>query len=323
MDISSFIDTAKNTASDFISQPNDYPVIPIIIASILVSYWLSRFLAKGIIFIAQRVALWTDTETRQDRVVILRQVETYLSVAVAIVRALVVAVVVYVTWRILTPAGSEGTGVFGAAAIGVSAFFVVFTGATLGMLLRDITAGATMIIEKWFTIGDYIKIEPFAEMSGVVERMTLRSTRLRDLNGEIIWVHNQQIQAVHVSPRGVHTIAVDVFVRDLKTAEAEVKKVAQAVPTGATLLTHPLKVAAPEEWGKGLWRITITGEVPPGRDWLIEKFFVNALKEIDEDKKKSEQLLVYEPIARFADPIADRKFKRSIHLQRDKLPEDQ
>lgn len=318
MDLQNFLNTVGQEVNEFITQPNSYRAVLILIISIVVSYWLSRFLAQGIIFIAQRVALQTDVETREDRVVILRQVETYLSVAVAVVRALVVAVVAYMTWRILTPQGSETLGGSGAAAIGASTFFIVFAGATIGLLLRDITAGSVMIIEKWFTIGDYVKIEPFIDMSGVVERMTLRSTRLRTLSGEVVWVHNQQIQAVHVSPRGVRTMAVDIFVRDVDTALPAIKNIASAIPTGATMLARPLKVSTAEQWGEGLWRIVVTGETAPGRDWLIEKFFVSALKELDEGRKKAEKLLVYEPIARFADPIADRKFKRAVRIQREK-----
>jgi small conductance mechanosensitive channel len=318
MDTTNLIETANREISEFIAQPNDYRAILILIFSIAVSYWLSRFLAQGIVYIAQRVALRSDTETREDRVVLLRQVETYLSIAVAAVRALVVAIVAYVTWRILTPQGSQNLGGSGAAAIGASAFFVVFATATLGILLRDLTAGATMIIEKWFTIGDFIKVEPFIDMSGVVERMTLRSTKLRSLSGEVVWIHNQQIQAVHVSPRGVRTMAVDIFVRDPEAAFPAIKRVANALPTGPLMLARPLKVNAAEQWADDLWRIVVTGETAPGRDWLIEQFFVNAVKTLDEGKKNADKLLAYEPIARFADPIADKRFKRAVRVGQDK-----
>lgn len=314
MDITQFFDEAGRSLQRFLSQPNSLRSVLIVIASIIVSYWLSRFLAQGIIFVAQRVALQTDTETREDRVVILRQVETYLSVAVAIVRALVVFFVAYITWGLLA-GGNDGFGGFGAAAIGASTVFVVFAGATLGILLRDITAGATMIIEKWFAVGDYVKIEPFGDISGVVERMTLRSTRIRTLSGEVVWIHNQQIQAVHVSPRGVRTIAVDIFTRNVKLALPAIHEAAQAIPTGPTMLARPLRVGDPEEWGKGLWRIVVTGETTPGREWLIEKFFVNTLQELDDEKKKSERLLAYEPIPHYADPIADRRFKRAVRYR--------
>ena len=262
--------TLTNELTKFLTQPNDYRAVLILIFSILFAYWLSRFLAKGIIYLAQKVSVRGDTETREDRFILYRQVETYLSVAVAAIRVIVVAVVAYVTWRILTPEGSTNLGGSGAAAIGASAIFIVFAGATIGLLLRDITAGATMIIEKWFTIGDFIKVEPFIDMQGVVERMTLRSTKLRSLSGEVIWIHNQQIQAVHVTPRGVRTMAVDIFVTSVEAGEQAIQRVASAMPTGATMLARPLRMTKPEQWGEGVWRITVIGETTPGREWLLE-----------------------------------------------------
>jgi len=318
MDLNNLINTVTTETIEFISQPNDYRAVLILIFSVAFAYWLSRFLAKGIIFLAQKVAVRSDGETREERVILYRQIETYLSVAIASVRAIVVAVVAYVTWRILSPVGSNNLGGSGAAAIGASAFFVVFAGATVGLLLRDITAGATMIIEKWFTIGDFIKIEPFMNMQGVVERMTLRSTKLRSLSGEVIWVHNQQIQAVHVTPRGIHTIAVDIFVNDDKIGEQAIRRVVKAMPTGATMLARPLRMTRPEQWGEGVWRITVVGEMTPGREWLMEQFFMGAIRKLDEDVKKDDKILAYEPIARFADPVADKRFRRAVRIKQEK-----
>ncbi len=309
---------AAQEVNEFLITPNAYRSVLLLLLSIAVSYWLSRFLAKGIIKIAQKVAVRGDSETREDRVVLYRQVETYLSVTVAIVRAVVVAVAAYFVWRIIAPQGSAEIGGLSAAAIGASAFFVVIAGQTVGILLRDITMGATMIIEKWYTIGDYVKIEPFMDVTGVVERMTLRSTKLRSLNGEIVWIHNQQIQAVHVTPRALRTEAVDIFVHDRVAAEKAIDKIISAMPTGPTMLARPLRVKYAERWGDDLWRITVVGQTAPGREWLIENYFVNALKAIDEGKEKSEKLLVYDPIARFADPVADNQFKRAIRVKKDK-----
>lgn len=318
MSPNSTIQTLTDEIGKFVTQPNEYRAVLILIFSIIFAYWLSRFLAKGIIFLAQKVSVRSDAETREDRFILYRQVETYLSVAVAAIRVIVVAVVAYVAWRILTPEGSANLGGSGAAAIGASAIFIVVAGATVGLLLRDITAGATMIIEKWFTIGDFIKVEPFLDMQGVVERMTLRSTKLRSLSGEVIWIHNQQIQAVHVTPRGVRTIAVDIFVTTVEAGEKAIQQVASAMPTGATMLARPLKMTKPEQWGEGVWRITVIGETTPGREWLMEQYFVNAIKKIDDDAKKADKLLALEPIARYADPVADKRFKRAVRVAQSK-----
>lgn len=302
---------------EFFAKPNAFASILILVVSILIAYWISHFIAKIIIKFAQVVAAHSDTESNEERQFRLRQVETYLSVTVAMVRAAVVIVFGYIVWTFLNPdSGSSNNSSI--AAIGAGTIFVVFAGQTLGILLRDITAGATMIIEKWFNVGDYIKVEPFMDVSGVVERFTLRSTRIRKLSGEIVWIHNQQMMAVHVTPRGVRTMAVDVFVHDRVAGERAIEKIINTVPTGATLLARPLRIKYAERWDDDLWRITVVGETPPGREWLIEKYFVNSLKEIDEDKAKKDRLFIHEPLARFADSVADQRFKRAVRVKKDK-----
>ena len=294
----------------FFATPNAYRSFLILAAAIIIAYVLSRFLAQGIVKVAQIVGTKSDSMTNYQKQIRYRQIETYLSVAIAAVRAFVVAIVAYITWRLLSPVATSG-----AAAIGASAFFIVFAGQTLGPVLRDVTTGATMIIEGWFHVGDYIKVEPFIDVSGVVERFTLRSTKLRRLSGEVVWIHNQHIQAAHVTPQGVRTYAIDLFTRDKDTALAAITEAIESVPTNSTMVNKPLKIRAPETWNDELWRIVVEGRTAPGREWIIENLFVNALQEVDRDKKKQDRLFVYEPIARFADPAAEREFKRAIRNQ--------
>ena len=279
----------------------------LLLLTIIIAFFISRFLAKGIVKIAQIIGTKSDSISNREKLIRYRQIETYLSIAIAMVRGLVVAVVAYVAWRIISPSSSSG-----AAAIGASAFFIVIAGQTLGTFLRDVMAGATMITEGWFHVGDYIKIEPFIDMAGVVERFTLRSTKLRSLSGEVIWVHNQKIDAVHVTKDTVRTYVVDVFTRQPELTQAAVQEVIDAVPSSSALVRNPIKLGAVEEWNDHLWHLTIQAKTAPGREWLVESFFVNALKEIDEGKKKADKLFVYEPTARFADPTAEKKFRRSI-----------
>jgi moderate conductance mechanosensitive channel len=306
------LDSISLEIQKFFTQPNSYRSVLILVASIVVVYWLSKFIAKGIVRIAQIVATRTDNESNEEQIIRYRQVETYLSITIALVRVGLVVVVGLIAWRIFSPGDNISI-----AAIGAGTVFVVIAGQTVGILLRDITAGATMIAEKWFNVGDFIKIEPFGDVSGVVERFTLRSTRLRSLSGEVVWIHNQQIMAVHVTPRGVRTIAVDVFTHDRTKAEKAIEKIIGTIPTGPTLLARPLRIKYAERWDDDLWRITVIGETPPGREWLIENYFINAIKDVDEDKKRSDRLFTQEPIARYADSVADRRFKRAVRLKKD------
>lgn len=291
--------------TQFFSQSGSYRSVLLLAIAVVVAYWVSQIVAMAFIKAAQLIAVRADNSPDETKLIRLRRVETYLSITVALMRALIVAVTAYVVWRLLSPGGNETI-----AAIGASALFVVLASGTIGSILKDVTAGATMIIERWFTIGDYIKIEPFAHVSGVVERATLRSTKLRALNGEEIWVHNQYIQAVRVTPRGVRTVAVDIFVKDKTKAHEEINKIISTLPIGPTLLAKKPKITITEKWATNLWRITVVGQTLPGREWLIENYFVDALEELDDT------LMAQKPIVRIADPVAEKRFKRAVRIKK-------
>ena len=71
---------------------------------------------------------------------------------------------------------------------------VVLIGFAGQRFLTDILTGVFMVFEGWYSVGDTIVLEPWG-VSGVVEEFSLRSTRLRALSGDVVSVHNSQIQA--------------------------------------------------------------------------------------------------------------------------------
>ena len=60
-------------------------------------------------------------------------------------------------------------------------------------LVKDFLSGTFMLIEDQFGVGDIIDA---GEASGVVEALTLRTTRLRDQEGTVWHIPNGQIQRV-------------------------------------------------------------------------------------------------------------------------------
>src|SRR5262245_15360217 len=62
-------------------------------------------------------------------------------------------------------------------------------------LVKDVISGFFILLEDQFGVGDVVKIGDF---SGVVERMTLRATVLRNLEGQVHVVPNGNIQNVTV-----------------------------------------------------------------------------------------------------------------------------
>jgi hypothetical protein len=313
-----FFERAGSELITFLTEANPYRSLLILVASLAISYWLSRFVARFIILIAQKVSVRSDNESDTVKALRLRQVETYLGVIVAVVRVVIVAIVAYVSWRILSPVESRAIGGSGAAAIGASAVFIVVAGQTLGPVLRDITAGATIIIERWFTVGDYIKVEPFWDVTGVVERLTLRSTKIRSLSGEIIWIHNQKIDAVHVTPNGVRTLAVDVLVSNKEDGEALIRRTISKLPTGHMTVAGKMKIVESVKYTDELWMLTVQGKTVPGREWLIENYFVTQLQKENGRLLKKDRPLEGDPIVRYADPETERRFRRAVRVQQQK-----
>jgi len=309
--IAEVITDINKTVNDTLGRVGTWRSILIFVLAFVLAYVLSSIVAKAFVGIVQLITVRVDASSSDERVIQLRRVETYLGVVTAILRVVVVVVIAYIALRLLSPQTSGFLTTLGAGTL-----VAIILTATVGPLLRDISAGAIMIVERWFSVGDFIRVVPFADVMGVVERVTLRSTKLRHLNGEIIWIHNQYIQGVHATPRGVRTLALDVFVRDLEAGLELIEDVSKTLPTSPTMLAHPLYVESKEKLARNLWRITIEGQTAPGREWLIEKFIAEALKDADEEQSRK-RIIVYGPLVRYADQTAERRFRRAVRVARD------
>lgn len=238
----------------------------------------------------------------------LRRVETLTILTIALIRMLLLILALYFWWIYAHPQ-SQPTALIGASALGV-----IIAGATIGPILRDLAYGGVMMAEHWYGVGDYVRVEPFADMEGVIERVTLRSTKLRGLNGESIWVSNQNIQGVRVLTKGVLTVAMEIFVSDLKRGLELIEQTNMRLPQGQLMVVRPLHIMAKVEVGRNLWHITAVGETAPGRKWLLEDYAKTILQEMDEGSRRP--VLQTDPIVRYADTDAEHRFARTIQNAR-------
>lgn len=275
---------------------------------LLIAFILGRLMAavlRRVVVLIGRQADRTDNVQTVNR---LRRFETLIVLSIAIIRTFLVLFALYMWWIYIRPMQQP------TALIGASALFAIILGGALSPALRDISSGGVMMAEQWYAVGDHVRIEPFGDMQGVVERVTLRSTRIRGLNGEVIWVNNQNIQAVRITPKGIRTMAIELFVRDLDKAQALIDSVNRRLPNGPLLVISPLNIMTSSQAGDELWHITAIAETAPGREWLIEKYAIEVMKEMDEARKV--RLLATEPVARYADGDAERRFARAIQNAR-------
>lgn len=268
----------------------------------ILNFGIGRLVPK----LAKPLVTRTDSAGPGGKLGALRRMETILSIASAGLKVVVVGVALYYAWRVTHPTSAP------VALIGASALAVVLANSILGSLLKDLTSGAVMLAEGWYNVGDHVVIEPFAS-AGVVDQLTLRSTKLRSISGEIIWIHNQFIQGVRITPQSVKTMTVDAFVSDPARGRALFEGAIQTLPMGPTMLAAPLVVEDAEQVGDALWRITAVGQTAPGREWLIEDYAVNTIRESDDLDNPA---LVHGPIVRYTDAAAERRFRRSVRVKK-------
>jgi moderate conductance mechanosensitive channel len=275
------------------------------VVALVVAYLINRCAKRLLPHIAELITNWIATNKKPgDKLLQVRRTETFLNLIASVSHILVVGLCLYIAWKLVNPTTAP------LAIIGAGTFFFVIGAATVGPLLRDVTSGVLMVTERWYDIGDHIVVDPFWDLSGVVEKINLRSTKLRTINGEVVWIHNQNIQAVRVTPRGVRTISIDAFVSDLERGRKLINDVLQTMPVGPAMIATPLVIREEEQLGS-VWRITAIGQTSPGREWLIEDFAVKAITQADEKHKNS--LIVHGPIVRYTDAAAEKRFLRSMH----------
>lgn len=278
--------------------------IVVFVISIAVALLLGHLAASILRRVVRAIGRRADESQDLRTVNRLRRYETRLVLSIALIRTFLVLFAFYFWWSYLHTSGRP------TAIIGASALAVVILSGVLGPILRDLAAGSFMMAEQWYGVGDYVRLEPFADIQGVVEQVTLRSTRLRELNGEVLWINNQYIQAVHLAPKGIRTFGLEMFVDDPEAGERLIGKANRRLPLGPLLVVTPLTVVSNEKVGDKLWHITAIGETAPGREWLIEKSAVEIIQWMD--KESSKPIIAHGPLARYADADAERRFRRTI-----------
>lgn len=275
----------------------------VLVLSVVTGLLLGKLAASALRHTSRSAGRQAGASSNLATVNRLRRIETWIILSVAVVRVLFLVLALYFWWIFIHP-NQQPT-----ALVGASALLVVVAGGVFSPLLRDLAFGSGMMAEHWFGVGDLVTIEP-NNIQGVVERITLRSTRIRGLNGEVIWVSNQNISSVRIAQKGVWTMAIELFVNNDKAAAKLVRQVNALLPAGPSLVVSPLAVMQQTEQAEGLWHMTVIAETAPGRNWLIERTAIDLLKSLDEKSKKP--ILVSEPMARFADNETERKFARAV-----------
>ena len=162
------------------------------------------------------------------------------------------ALLLLVSWTAYMIAGREIAPLIGALGI---------VGLAVSLAAQDtfsnFIAGVVLLLDRPFHIGDWVRI---GDKLGQIERITLRTTRIRTLDNEQIAIPNAQVakdEIQNLSAGGPLRIHVPVGVAYRHTAD-EVRPVLLGVAEG-----HPalLKDPAPEVWLVGLGDSSVDFEI--------------------------------------------------------------
>jgi small conductance mechanosensitive channel len=152
------------------------------------------------------------------------------------------------------------------ASAGVLGFAVGFGAQTM---VKDLLNGLFLLAEGQYTIGDEITI---SGVTGVVERVTLRTTTLRATNGDVHIVPSGDVRLVTNKSKGWSQVAIDAGIgyttpvdRALEVLEAYSGEVGADAVIADTLMEAP-KVAGVTAFQDHQYVVRVTARVRPGAD---------------------------------------------------------
>jgi small-conductance mechanosensitive channel len=153
--------------------------------------------------------------------------------------------------------------------------------------LRDVIAGFSIVFEGQYSVGDFVLIKP-QDVSGVVEELGLRMTKIRSLSGEVSYIPNGTMQGVVNYVSGQQRFNVEVQVVDAEAAS----RVENALGEASELYLSPPRLVERNETD-GRVRMRIVAGVLPSMAWLVEENLTERIKAAAGEDSLAAEPLVY------------------------------
>lgn len=209
-----------------------------------------------------------DEKKREDTLVHIFR--TFAAVVVWVVGALLVLAQLNVNIAAL----ATGAGLLG---------IVVGFGAQ--KMIQDFLAGLFVIIENQYRVGDIVTLNAGGiAVSGVVEDISVRITRLRDLDGNLHIVQNGAPIVVTNLSIGFANVNVDVGVSydaDVDKVESIINHIGEDMSKDekwAESILEPIQFLRVDSFGDARVNIKALGKVRPGMQWDVAGEYRRRLK---------------------------------------------
>jgi small conductance mechanosensitive channel len=137
--------------------------------------------------------------------------------------------------------------------------------------IKDVITGFFIIIEDQFSVGDYITID---SLSGIVEQVDLRSSRIRDFSGQLHIIPNRKIEIVTNFSRGPQrslvNIAID-YEENVENVLEILSNLCATLPAKYPEITEGPTVLGIANVGEAAVTIQVVAKTEPMKQWHIER----------------------------------------------------
>ncbi|MCU1361558.1 MAG: MscS Mechanosensitive ion channel [Ilumatobacteraceae bacterium] len=171
-------------------------------------------------------------------------------------------------------------------------------GAGLGFgaqqIVGDVLTGFFILSERQFGVGDLIRVGPLASVGwieGRVEEMTLRVTKVRTFDGDLVTIANGELRQSVNASRGWARVLVTVpLSRDVDLDAVTIRLNAVGASIGDDPAWQPLvlevpKVAGLDDLGTEIIQMRVVGRTLPAQQWKVarelRRRIALALREMD------------------------------------------
>lgn len=148
-------------------------------------------------------------------------------------------------------------------------------------LVKDFIAGMFVLIENQYNVGDVIKV---AGASGLVEKITLRATTLRDYEGNVHIIPNGTIDVVTNKTRQWSRFVLDIGVAYKESVDEvmgilkEIGDELAADAKFASMITAPLEVLGVQDFADSAVIIRVMFTTQPVKQWTVGREFRRRVK---------------------------------------------
>ncbi len=146
-------------------------------------------------------------------------------------------------------------------------------------LIKDTLSGFFILLEDQFAVGDLITID---NMTGTVQHMELRVTRLKNFSGDIYIIPNGEIKRVINHTRDNKMVIVDIpvaYSTNLERVYEMASRVCEEVKEEFNVFTEEPSILGITELGKQSINLRITARTFPNEQWAVERRIRLKIKE--------------------------------------------